>query len=480
MSLLRLFLATLWVAASGAALAAPRYNLISIVTDDQAEWSVGAYGNKENLTPNMDRLATEGARFANAFTVTPVCSPSRVAFMTGRFGTQISVTDWIAPNEAHSGIGLPGNAMIWPKVLQMNGYATALIGKWHLGEQAHNRPLQMGFDHFFGFWGGGNTPMNPTYDFPTGPKRMTGYGADLLTDDAIEWLTAQKGKAQPFALCLHFREPHLPYGPVPEVDREAYANLDPTVPQLKGLEVAQIKKWTRDYYSAIHSVDRNMGRLFAFLEKEGLWNTTIISFTSDHGYNIGHHMIHTKGNGFWVAGGVTGPKRPNMWDTSMRIPWMVRWPGVVKPGTVIQEHVQNIDVFGSFLSMLDVPAPADWKTEGRNFAPLLRGDSTPWKDETYAQYDLHNSGLAYLRMIRTERWKFVKHFHENMMDELYDLQKDPGETHNIIAAKKSGQAVIADIVKDLRQKLLAWQKSIDDPILSEPRLMDYQVVEDKE
>jgi uncharacterized sulfatase len=301
-----------------------------------------------------------------------------------------------------------------------------------------------------------------------------------MTDDAIKWIGDQKGSGKPFALCLHFREPHLAYGPVPPEDSEPYAKLDPTVPTLKGLDIPQVKGWTREYYAAIHSVDRNLGRLFAFLEREGLWDNTIISFTSDHGYNIGHHMIHTKGNGYWVAGGVTGPKRPNMWDTSIRVPWMIRWPGVIKPGTVIREHVQNIDVFGSFLAMLDVPAPAGWKTEGRNFAPLLRGEKVPWKNETFAQYDLHNSGLAYMRMVRTERFKFVKHFHENESDELYDLENDPGETRNIRGTKKIGDRKVADVIRELRAKLLDWQKGIDDPILSETRLMDYQVVEDKE
>ena len=456
----------------------PRLNLISIVTDDQAEWSLGCYGNKDSITPNMDRLAKEGARFANAFTVTPVCSPSRTTFMTGRWGTQMAVTDYLAPNEERAGIGLAEGTVTWPKVLQQNGYATALIGKWHLGQKAYNHPTKMGFDHFFGFLGGGNSPMNPTYDFAHGPKKLTGYGADLITDDAMKWIGEQKDKS--FSLCLHFREPHLPYGPVPEEDSRLFANLDPAVPQLKGLDIPQVKGWTRNYYASIHSVDRNLGRLFAYLEKAGLWDKTIVSFTSDHGYNIGHHMIHTKGNGFWVAGGVTGPKRPNMWDTSMRIPWMIRWPGVTKPGTVIEQPVQNLDVFASMLGMLGVAKPTAVQTDSQNFAPLLRGQEVKWRDAIFAQYDLHNSGLSYMRMIRTERWKFVKHFHENMMDELYDLKNDPGETKNIIGAKNSGSENLREVMKDLRAKLLAWQKSIDDPVLSEPRLMLYEVVEDKE
>ena len=458
--------------------AAEKLNLISIVTDDQAAWSVGCYGNKDSITPNLDPLAKEWLRFANAFAATPVCSPSRVTYLTGRWGTQMAVTDYLAPNEERAGLGLARGTITWPKVLQQNGWTKALIGKWHLGQMPHNHPLKMGFDYFFGFLGGGNTPMNPTYDFPEGKKRLEGYGADLMTDDAIKWIGGQKNK--PFVLCLHFREPHLAYGPVPPEDSEPFKNLDPKVPELKGLDLPQIKDWTRDYYAAIHSVDRNLGRLFAFLEKEGLWDKTIISFASDHGYNIGHHMIHTKGNGFWVAGGVPGPKRPNVWDTSLRIPWMIRWPGVVKAGTVIDHPVQNLDTFASILGMLGVPMPAEVRSDGMNFAPLLRGQEVKWRDTLFAQYDLHNTGLSYLRMIRNDRWKFVRHYHENLMDELYDLRDDPGETRNLIRMRKPGKENVRAVVKELGEKLVNWQKSIDDPVLSEPRLMQYEVIEDKE
>src|SRR5580698_6494083 len=144
---LLLFLAVVAFVRPGLAVDQPRLNLIAIVTDDQAEWSCGCYGNKESITPNMDRIAKEGARFANAFAVTPVCSPSRASYMTGIWNTQLAITDWIAPNEQRAGVGLPAGTIIWPQVLQENGWTTALIGKWHLGEKPHNIPGKMGFDH---------------------------------------------------------------------------------------------------------------------------------------------------------------------------------------------------------------------------------------------------------------------------------------------------------------------------------------------
>src|SRR6185436_16616710 len=132
-------------------------NILVIMTDDQAHWALGCYGNSECRTPNMDRLARDGARFTNAFVVTPVCSPSRASFFTGRYGTELRITDWINKPEMRAGVGLP-DVPTWPGVLKHNGYTTALIGKWHLGDQPPFHPTRHGFDHFFGFLGGGNYP----------------------------------------------------------------------------------------------------------------------------------------------------------------------------------------------------------------------------------------------------------------------------------------------------------------------------------
>ena len=435
-----------------------RLNIVSIVTDDQAHWSIGAYGNKESRTPNMDRLAREGARFTNAFCATPVCSPSRASFLTGLWGTQVGITDWIAPVESDAGLGLPQQATTWTQVLQKHGYTTALIGKWHLGTQPPFHPTKRGFNHFFGFLGGGNTPMNPTLEVEGKAKQLQGSLPDILVDDAIKFV--ETNRSRPFALLLHFRAPHLPYGPVPEEDSAPFKDLDPTIPKFPGLDVAQVKKWTRDYYASIHSVDRNLGRLLNKLDELNLMRKTIVMFQSDHGYNIGHHGIHTKGNGHWVAGGVNGPKRPNMFEESIRIPLIIRYSGVVKPGTVINDFVSNIDTFASVLGILNVPIPDGVKQEGMDFSPLLRGEKAKWRDTVFGQYDLHNGGLAYMRMIRTDEWKLVRHHYANQMDELYNLKSDPGETRNLY-----GNPAHRQIREQLQERLTAWMRSIDDPIL---------------
>src|SRR5215211_312463 len=149
------FLLACLFAVTGRAAQGPRLNVVVVMTDDQAAWSIGAYGNSESRTTNMDRLAREGALFTNAFTTTPVCSPSRGCFFTGLYGTQLGITDWLNQQENNAGGGLPENVPTWPLVLQKNGYATALFGKWHLGEQPQHHPTKRGFDYFMGFLGGG-------------------------------------------------------------------------------------------------------------------------------------------------------------------------------------------------------------------------------------------------------------------------------------------------------------------------------------
>jgi uncharacterized sulfatase len=188
-------------------------------------------------------------------------------------------------------------------------------------------------------------------------------------------------------------------------------------------------------------------------------------FTSDHGYMLGQHGIQHKGNGHWVAGGMRGPKRPNLFEESIRIPLIVCWPGVVKPGTRVDEMVSNVDTFPSVLGMLGVKPPAEVRHHGMDFSPLLRGAKVAgWRDTLFGQYDLHNNGLAYMRMIRTKEWKLVRHHKANMLDELYDLQKDPGESRNLYR-----QPAAAKARDTLQKRLTEWMRSIDDPLLKEGR-----------
>jgi uncharacterized sulfatase len=437
-------------ASQGPAASPPRLNVASIVTDDQASWSVGAYGNADARTPVMDRLAREGVLFSNAFVTTPVCSPSRAGFLTGRYGTEVGIRDWISPAEAADGLGLPPGTTTWPALLRERGWRTALVGKWHLGRRTH--PLAFGFERFFGFLDGGNSPMNPILEVEGRERQLEGPLPDLVTDEAIRFVT--DNREHPFALLLHFREPHLPYGPVPDVDASAVRGLEPAIPDVAGIDRAQVKAWTRDYLASVHAIDRNVGRLLDAIDRLGLTGRTVVLFTSDNGYNIGHHTLHTKGNGHWIAGGVAGPPRPNMFDTSLRVPLIVRGPGIAR-GREVPEMVTQLDTLPTVLAMLGVRPPAGLVQHGRDFSPLLRGETVPWRDTVFGEFDMHHYTLARMRMIRTTRYKLVRYLGTSYQDELYDLANDPGETRNLYR-DDTARAVR----QELDARLAEWRRGL--------------------
>jgi uncharacterized sulfatase len=404
-----------------------RPNIVFLCSDDQAQWAMGAYGNHEIKTPNLDRLARRGAIFRNAFTVTPVCSPSRASLMTSRLGTELGITDWINPrNEPDE--GLAPSAITWPELLRGFGYETMLAGKWHLGTRDEFHPTRQGFGTFYGFRDGSNQPIDPTLDVDGQVKKLQGSLPDLLVDAGIRFLESHR--EQPLLLSIHFRAPHTPYGPVPAQDSARYRDLDPAVPNFPGLPRDRVKQIRREYYASVTSVDRNVGRLLDRLEALGLADRTIVIFTSDHGYMIGEHGLWHKGNAVWLVEGKTGV-RPNMFDDAIRVPFLVCWPGTVEPGTAIDRVVSNLDVFPTVLDMAGLGVPENLAIRGRSLVPLLRGRSPAWGDTLFGEYDMHHSHSARMRMLRTREWKLVRHFEPGGEDELYHLATDPGELCNL-------------------------------------------------
>lgn len=436
---------------------AERPNIVFLYTDDQARWAVGAYGNKEIQTPNLDRLAETGALFQNAFTATPVCSPSRASMFTSRYPTQFGIADWIDP-KLEPELGLAPSAILWPELLKAQGYSTGLMGKWHLGTLGQFHPTRQGFGRFFGFLGGGNQPMDPELEVEGTVKRVQGSLPDLLVGEGIRFVEANRDR--PFLLSIHFRAPHAPYAPVPAQDSAHYDTLDPTIPDVPGLPRQRVKTLTQRYYASVSSVDRNVGRLLDRLEAMGLTGKTIVIFTSDHGYMIGHHGLWHKGNATWLVEGKKG-RRPNMFDDSIRVPLIVRWPGVVAPGTKVEHVVSNLDIFPSIVEMSGSAVPDNLRIGGRSFVPLLREPkkrSLAWDDTLYGQYDMHHGQVANMRLIRTPEWKLVRHFEPGVGDELFHLTDDPGETMNLAdsLAHRKRKA-------ELEERLKSWMTSINDP-----------------
>jgi uncharacterized sulfatase len=429
---------------------------------------MGAAGHPHAKTPNMDRLVREGAYLVNAFTVTPVCSPSRAALMTSRYGTELEITDWINPNNEPD-IGLDPKTVTWPEVLKASGYTTGLVGKWHLGVPEQFHPTRTGFDYFMGFLAGGTTPKDPVLEIDGASRKFEGFTTDILTDHALKFL--EENRAGPFVLCVHYRAPHAPWLPVPDEDWKPFADLDPKIPNpdYPQLDVPRVKRVTREYLASVHGVDRNLGRILAALDDGKLTERTIVIFTSDHGYNMGHNGIWHKGNGHWIlteptvaTENIPENQRPNMYDNSLRVPAIVRWPGTVKPGTIVEHTVTNLDWYPTLVAIGQADLPEGETIRGRNIVPLLKGESVDWDDDLYAEYSTHHQSRTHMRAYRTPRWKLVRDFLNPERDELYDLQKDPAERVNLIDAES---VEIQRAVALLHEKIIAHMRLVPDPVL---------------
>ena len=428
-------------------------NILFIDTDDQAQWAVGAYGNEDIFTPNMDLLAKEGILFTRAFT-TPVCSPSRAMVMTGCYANQVSVSDWISPQET---IGMDPDKTTIAEVLRDAGYTTGLIGKWHLGKEKEFHPTRRGFDYFMGFLEGGNKPLNPTLEVNGKNQEVKGFLTDILADDAIKFIGTKRDK--PFALFFHNRAPHKRYLPVPDEDIAHYENKKLKVPDLKeypeinDFTEEQLQKEYREYYASISSVDRNIGRLLAELKDLGIEEKTVVIFIGDNGYNLGRHGLETKGNAIFLG---TKKRRPNMFDSSVLVPLIIKWPSVVHPGTVTGAMVSSIDFFPTLMEIAGVKKSQDHTFEGMSMVPLLRGEKPEkWRTEIYGLYDMHHGAEANMRMIRTEKWKLVLHLEEGGENELYNIKNDPDEVKNLY-----GEKSIIDSQNQLENQLRNWMQRV--------------------
>ncbi|MBN2296117.1 MAG: sulfatase-like hydrolase/transferase [Pirellulales bacterium] len=472
-----------------------RPNIVFIVTDDQASWAMGCalqdtgHSNvAAAVTPNMDRLARDGARFTNCFCATPVCSPARAALATGRYASEFGIKDFI-PGPDHKLFNPkyqpaldPDKSVTFAEILKANGYYTGLIGKWHVGDwtlpgNERFHPTHHGFDHFMGLPGGGTTPVDPELEKDGVIRKFKGLTTDILTDEALDFLVKAKSRNKPFLLCFHTRAPHAVWLPVAPEDWAPYESLDPAIPAYPDLDVKKVKRMMREYLASTSGVDRNLGRLLKKLDMLGLTDKTIVILTSDHGYNMGHNGVWHKGNGIWATKKhppgkwhrgtrvISDKYRPNLYDRSLKTPAIVRWPGVVRPGTVIKDTVSHLDLFPTLLTMAKADAPQGTVLRGRDLTPLLKGNTpADWDQDLYAEYSMINYAVATMRCYRTPRYKLIRDFFNPQRDELYDLQSDPAETKNLI---RDTDPAIKAVIADLNAKILAKMRANGDPLLGE-------------
>jgi N-acetylglucosamine-6-sulfatase len=389
-------------------------------------------------TPNLDRLARSGAHLANAFVSTSLCSPSRASILTGRYMHHHRVVDNQRPE--------PRDIVFFPAHLHQAGYQTAFIGKWHMGHDSDDpRP---GFTHWAGFRGQGEY-QGVTLNINGTRKRFEGYSADVLTDQALTWLA--ENKSRPFYLHLAFKNVHFPFEPAPR-HRGRYASKPVPYPDtmanteanyetqprwvrerrygIHGVDHMQTGRFDRDpvpsfegvvrgYCESLFSLDENIGRLLDWLEQSGTATNTLLVYTSDNGFHLGEHGFYDKRDAF---------------ETSIRVPLLAYAPGLIRPGLVLTQMVQNIDLAPTFLEAAGVSVPAEVRFDGRSFWPLLLGRAVPWRDHVLYEYHWERNFPATPTTfaIRTDRYKYVYTHGVWDKDGFYDLATDLVERHNLI------------------------------------------------
>jgi len=284
-------------------------NILFIFTDDQAAWTVGRGSDPQFQTPQMDRLVREGAQLVNAFVVTPVCSPSRATLLTGRYGTEVGITEWIHLYKEPA-LGLDPAVTTWPKVLQAAGYTTGLVGKWHLGRLRRFHPRHYGYDYYMGTITARDAAIDPVLEKDGERRQFKGQMPDILTDHAVGFMREHRDR--PFVLCMNFRVPHKGSWRVTDEEWARFKDHDVQLPdpEYPNLDAGRAVTELRRYMTVVHILDRNVGRLLDTLDELELTHRTIVVLTSDHGFNIGHHGLSGKGNADWM---LTRQPRPDLW-----------------------------------------------------------------------------------------------------------------------------------------------------------------------
>ncbi len=415
---------------------AKRPNLVFIYGEGQRADALSITGNSILRTPNHDRIGREGVRFTNAFCTNALCAPARATALTGLYSKTTGAKD-----NKDLQVPLPADIPIFTELLRDAGYEVAIVGKVHIRNGVKDRY----WDYYFGF----NAPNTNYYNprFSEGRKGVIGeekvykgkYADDLVTDRALAWLNEEREK--PFCLLLWFQTPHAPFFrarrhldiyngiPIPKpatfdddlkgypgkprafVDAENKIGTTDDAAATRSLE-----ETVKDYYAGLVAVDENIGRIFQHLEKSGELENTAILQTSDHGFFLGEWRLFDK---------------RLMHEPSIRVPLMLRYPKLIKPGVVRDEMILDIDIAPTLLDLAGVKVPDHM--QGKSVVGLVGAENPNWRREwlyDYYEYPGANQVKPH-RGIRTERYKLIHYYQEPQEFELYDLGNDPGETQNL-------------------------------------------------
>jgi arylsulfatase A-like enzyme len=457
-------------------------NLLFIMSDDHAAHALSCYGSRINETPHLDRIAAGGMRFDAAFCTNSICAPSRAAILTGTYNHVNGVTTLDAP--------LDNSLWTFPQELQRQGWQTSIFGKWHLGHGPNADPA--GFDTWRLLPGQGHY-HNPVFlDHEEGIDERGGYVTDLITDDCIDWLD-NRDAGRPFAMFCHHKAPHRTWEPdakhftmyddvqipFPDTFRDDLAgradvvqavrmrmmDLDPitdlkaTVPAGLTLDEEidwRYQRYIKDYLRVVASIDDNVGRMLDWLDASGEADNTVVVYTSDQGFFLGDHGWFDK---------------RLMYEESLSMPLMIRYPNGVEAGSVSDDIVVNVDFGPTLLDLLGVEVPGH--VQGRSFAGVLAGETPEdWPESMYYRYWMHNDashGVPAHYGVRTRTHKLICYYNDPLGQpgaqdpkqplewELFDLVADPVEVNNI-----HGLPEAAEITMELRAELERLQAAVGD------------------
>lgn len=431
--------------------AATKPNILVILTDDQGRGDYSAFGTTDIRTPQLDRLCREGMTFHNFLANSCVCSPTRAALLTGCYPDRVGVPGVIREETPDDSWGfLAARTTLLPQWLKPAGYHTALIGKWHLGISSPNTPTERGFDFFYGFLGDmmddywthlrhGHNFMRRNLEVIT-PQ---GHATDVFTGWACDYLTERAKAGGPFFLYLAYNAPHDPIQPPPE-----------WLAKVKQREPGMTEKRTR-LVALIEHLDAGIGQVLDTLDRTGLATNTLVIFTSDNG----GVLANGANNGPWRS------EKQHMYEGGLRVPGMVRWPSVIKPGSRTERMTLTMDIFATACEVAGVTPPRG--IDGVSFLPALIGkeQSSPKRDLYFVRRE---GGMAYggktIEAFRRGDWKLLQDSPFQPL-ELYDLKFDPQETTNL-AAKNSGMRdeLAAALRKQIqRAGAVPWQLPTQSP-----------------
>lgn len=417
-------------------LLAKKPNIVILYSDDAGYADFGfqpvCAPDMKKLTPNIDTIARDGVRLTDAYMSGCVCSPSRAGLMTGRYQQRFGYDNNLPPG-FKSGLDL--KETFGAKRLKKLGYETALIGKWHLGYPAEYHPNKRGFDWFYGLLQGSRgyypyqkaSPHRVILDNKK-PTPEEGYVTDRFGDAAVRFI--KKNKDKPFYLFVSFTAPHGPNQPNKK-------DLD----RIKHIE----KKGRRNYAGLVVSLDDNVGKILKAIKDSGIEENTLVLFTNDNG-----GQTATGANNGKLKG-----KKGTLWEGGTRVPWVMRWPEKIKPGTVITDPIISLDIVPTVVEMSGNKVSEQWKLDGRSFLPLITGEKKSLPERTLHWRQHGSKGSISLR---EGKWKLIHNRKEaGAKPELYDLSNDIGESNNL-ASKNP------EVVSQLLEKMKQWEAQLKEPL----------------